>query len=173
MQQAERRKVVILGAGMSGLCMAIRLKQSGIDDFVVVEQSTGLGGTWWDNRYPGAHVDVPAPLYCFSFAPNPQWTRRFAAAPEIQAYVQRVAEQFGVVPHCRFGRRIEAARFDRAAGRWRIERDDGSPFDARRFACSTGPMACSIEGLPDCRRMPPRCAGSGRLCSNGAGMAST
>ena len=80
-------EVVILGAGMSGLCMAVQLRHAGITDFVVLEQQPGLGGTWWDNRYPGAHVDVPAPLYSFSFAPNPHWSRRFAAAPEIQAYM--------------------------------------------------------------------------------------
>ena len=77
-------EAVILGAGMSGLCMAVGLKRAGRHDFLLIEQAAGLGGTWWDNRYPGAHVDVPAPLYSFSFAPNPRWSRRFAAAPEIR-----------------------------------------------------------------------------------------
>ena len=69
----HRHEVVILGAGMSGLCMAIKLKRAGIEDFVILEKQPGLDGTWWDNRYPGAHVDVPAPAYSFSFAPNPDW----------------------------------------------------------------------------------------------------
>ena len=145
--QVELREVVILGAGMSGLCMGVALRRARIDDFVVIEQSEGLGGTWWDNRYPGAHVDVPAPLYSFSFAPNPRWTRRFAAAPEIQAYMQDVAQRFGVMPHIRFGRRIVSAHFEAGDSRWRIALDDGRMLRARHFVCSTGPL--SRPRLPD------------------------
>jgi cation diffusion facilitator CzcD-associated flavoprotein CzcO len=140
-------EVVILGAGMSGLCCAAQLRRAGITDFVVVEQSPGLGGTWWDNRYPGAQVDVPAPLYAFSFAPNPRWTRRFAEAREIQAYMQRVAEDEGVLPHCRFGERILSADFDEAAARWVVRTDRGSEWHARHLVLSTGPL--SKPRLPD------------------------
>lgn len=145
--EVEQREVVVLGAGMSGLCMSVQLRRAGIVDFVVIEQSAGLGGTWWDNRYPGAHVDVPAPLYSFSFAPNPRWARRFAAAAEIQSYMQEVAQRFGVMPHLRFGRRIVRASFDEADSRWRIELDDGRTWRARHFVCSTGPL--SRPRLPD------------------------
>jgi cation diffusion facilitator CzcD-associated flavoprotein CzcO len=133
--------VLILGAGMSGLCMATQLRRAGRHGFVVLEQSPGLGGTWWDNRYPGAHVDVPAPLYSFSFAPNPKWTRRFAAAPEIQAYMQGLAAREGLAPHLRFGVRVTRATFDEAAARWRIETADGGVWSARHFVCSTGPLS--------------------------------
>ncbi len=143
----ETREVVILGAGMSGLCMAVALRRARQDDFVVIEQSEGLGGTWWDNRYPGAQVDVPAPLYSFSFAPNPRWQRRFAAAPEIQAYMQDVAQRFGLEPHLRFGQRIEGASFDEADGRWTIRLAGGRTLRARHFVCSTGPL--SRPRLPD------------------------
>lgn len=145
--EVETREVVILGAGMSGLCMAVALRRAGRDDFVVVEQSEGLGGTWWDNRYPGAHVDVPAPLYSFSFAPNPRWTRRFAAAPEIQAYMRDVAQRFGIGPHLRFGQRIERAVFDEHDGRWTIHLAGRRMLRARHFVCSTGPL--SRPRLPD------------------------
>ncbi len=134
-------EVVILGAGMSGLCMAIALRRAGIHDFIVVEKSPGLGGTWWDNRYPGAHVDVPAPLYSFSFEPNPRGRRRFAAAPEIQAYMAHCAHKYGVLPHLRLGRRITAAGFDESTGRWAIACDDGTRCSARFFVCSTGPLS--------------------------------
>ena len=151
----EEREVVILGAGMSGLCTAIQLKKAGQHDFVILEKSADLGGTWWDNRYPGAHVDVPAPLYSFSFAPNPRWKRRFAAAPEIQAYMQQCARRFGLAPHLRFGRRISAARFDEAAGRWLIDIEGGAKISARFFVCSTGPLSQprlpDIPGLADFR----------------------
>ena len=133
--------VVILGGGMSGLCTAVQLKKAGQHDFVVLEQSPGLGGTWWDNHYPGAQVDVPAPLYSFSFAPNPRWRRRFASAPEIQAYMRGVAQRFGVLPHMRFGTRLADARFDEATGRWHFTTADGRRLRSRFFVCSTGPLS--------------------------------
>jgi cation diffusion facilitator CzcD-associated flavoprotein CzcO len=133
-------EVVILGAGMSGLCMAIELQRAGIGNFVIVEKSTGIGGTWWDNRYPGAQVDVPAPAYSFSFAPNPHWTHRFADAPEIQRYQQRLADKHGLMPNIRLGRAITEARFDAEAGRWRLLLDSGERLSARFFACSTGAL---------------------------------
>ena len=155
--QAADHEVVILGAGMSGLCAAVKLKRAGTHDFVILEQQQGLGGTWWDNTYPGAHVDVPAPAYSFSFAPNPGWTRRFAGAPEIQAYMQRVAARFGLLAHLRLGTRITEARFDDATGHWHLttERADGScaVMRTRFFMCSSGPLSRprwpDIPGLAD------------------------
>lgn len=150
-------EVVILGAGMSGLCAAVKLKRAGTHDFVILEKQHGLGGTWWDNTYPGAHVDVPAPAYSFSFAPNPGWTRRFAAAPEIQAYMQRVAARFGLLAHLRLGTRVTEARFDDITGHWHLttERADGSSavMRTRFFMCSSGPLSRprwpDIPGLDD------------------------
>ncbi len=145
----QEHETVILGAGMSGLCTAIALKRAGRHDFVMLEKSAGLGGTWWDNRYPGAHVDVPAPLYCFSFAPNPNWRRRFAAAAEIQAYMADCARRFGITPHLRFGCAVSAARFDEARGRWLIDTTDGTRIEARYFVCSAGPLSrARWPGIP-------------------------
>lgn len=148
-------EVAILGAGMSGLCMAIQLQRAGIQDFVILEKSAGIGGTWWDNRYPGAQVDVPAPAYSFSFAPNPRWTHRFADAPEIHAYQQRLAEDHGLLAHIRLGHAIVEASFDAEAGRWRLRMDDDSLISARFFVCSTGPLSQprwpAIAGLADFR----------------------
>lgn len=155
-----RHEVVILGAGMSGLCLGIELKRVGIEDFVILEKQDGLGGTWWDNRYPGAHVDVPAPLYSFSFEPNPRWRQRFAAAPEIQAYMAHCADKYGLRPHLRLGAAITAAQFDEAQGLWTLDTQgpDGGPgetqrIEARFFLCSTGPLSQvrwpNIPGLAD------------------------
>jgi len=140
-EDRDMHEVVVMGAGMSGLCMAIQLKAAGVHDFVVLEKSAGLGGTWWDNRYPGAHVDVPAPLYCFSFEPNPRWRRRFAAAAEIQAYMAHCASNYGVTPHLRLHTQVTGAVFDEAAGRWLIHTADGRIRSARFFVCSTGPLS--------------------------------
>ena len=136
----QAHEVVILGAGMSGLCMAIQLQRAGIHNFVILEKQPGLGGTWWDNTYPGAHVDVPAPAYSFSFAPNPGWTRRFASAPEIQAYMQQLAERHGLLAHIRFGTRLSEARFEEATGHWHFATEQGTALRSRFFVCSTGPL---------------------------------
>jgi cation diffusion facilitator CzcD-associated flavoprotein CzcO len=133
-------EVVILGAGMSGLCMAAQLQKAGIHDFVLLEKQPGLGGTWWDNTYPGAHVDVPAPAYSLSFAPNPHWKQRFASAAEIQAYQQHVAQRFHLLPHIRLNTRITEARFDEASARWQFRTDGGDTLTSRFFVCSTGPL---------------------------------
>ena len=125
---------------MSGLCMAIGLQRAGIHDFVIVEKQPGLGGTWWDNTYPGAHVDVPSPVYSFSFAPNPDWSRRFASAPEIQVYMQRLAEKHGLLAHMRLDTRLTEATFNEASGHWTLRTDRGDTLRARFFVCSTGPL---------------------------------
>ena len=83
-------RIAVIGAGFGGLGTAIRLKQAGIDDFVVLERGDDIGGTWRDNSYPGCACDVPSHLYSYSFAPNPDWSRAFSSQPEIQAYLQRV-----------------------------------------------------------------------------------
>lgn len=139
--QGRKYEVAILGAGMSGLCMAIQLQRTGIDDFVILEKSDGIGGTWWDNRYPGAQVDVPAPAYSFSFAPNPGWTHRFADAPEILRYQQALAERHGLQAHLRLGQAVTEAHFDAAGGRWRLSLGSGEQISARFFVCSLGPLS--------------------------------
>ena len=136
----SRHEVVILGGGMSGLCMAYQLQRAGMQDFVIIEKQDGLGGTWWDNTYPGAHVDVPAPVYSLSFAPNPDWKRRFASAPEIQSYMQGVAQRHGLLAHLRISTRLINARFDEAEGCWHFLTDRGDRLQSRFFVCSTGPL---------------------------------
>src|SRR5436190_232556 len=100
--------VAIVGCGFAGLGMAIRLKQEGVDDFVVLERAHDIGGTWRDNHYPGCQCDVPSHLYSFSFAPNPGWPRTFSHQPEIQAYLRRCAWDAGVMPHVRLRHAVTA-----------------------------------------------------------------
>src|SRR5438874_434305 len=82
----EAVDVLIVGAGFSGLCMAIKLREAGMDSFLIIEKGEEIGGTWWYNRYPGCACDIPSHLYSFSFDRNPEWTRMFAEQPEILAY---------------------------------------------------------------------------------------
>ena len=79
-------RVVIIGAGIGGLCMAIQLKRSGAGSFTILEKTDGIGGTWHDNSYPGACCDVPSHLYSFSFEHKSDWTRRFSPQDEILGY---------------------------------------------------------------------------------------
>jgi cation diffusion facilitator CzcD-associated flavoprotein CzcO len=140
---------------MSGLCMGVRLLQSGIRSFTILEQASGLGGTWWDNTYPGAQCDVRSHLYSFSFAPNPDWSRVYAAQAEILAYMQRVADRWRLHDHIRLGTVLAAARFDGADKQWRLRTSGGETLQADVLICSTGPLAQprdpDIAGLADFR----------------------
>ena len=88
--------MIVIGAGQSGLLAAIRLEQAGIP-FTVVEKNPGVGGTWWENSYPGARVDVGNHFYCYSFEPSDHWTEFFARQPELQAYFADVADRHGLL----------------------------------------------------------------------------
>ena len=112
---------LVVGAGFAGLCAAIKLQEDGETDFLVVEKGEDVGGTWRDNTYPGAACDVPSQLYSFSFAPNPDWSMSFSPQPEIQAYIQRVAERSGVLDRFRFRTALTSAAWDEESRTWRSE----------------------------------------------------
>ena len=92
-------RVAVIGSGFAGLGMAVALRERGETDFVVLERAGDVGGTWRDNHYPGAACDVQSNLYSISFAPNPDWPRSYSAQPEIQAYLQGVADRYDVRRH--------------------------------------------------------------------------
>jgi len=104
--------VAIVGAGMSGLCMAAKLQDAGIDTYTIFEKADEVGGTWRDNTYPGLTCDVPSRYYSYSFRPNPEWSRLMSPGPEIQAYFRQFATERGIRPHIRFGVDVTSARFD-------------------------------------------------------------
>jgi 4-hydroxyacetophenone monooxygenase len=112
--------VAIIGAGLSGVCMALKLAAAGIN-FVVLEKDEDLGGTWLENVYPGCGVDTPGHLYTFSFAPNPDITTYFAKRDEVEGYIQRVASEADVKRHIRFGAEVVCARYETANATWQIE----------------------------------------------------
>jgi cation diffusion facilitator CzcD-associated flavoprotein CzcO len=141
----------IVGTGFAGLGMAIKLKEAGIHDLVLLERSDDIGGTWRDNHYPGCACDVPSHLYSFSFEPNPSWSKNYPEQPEIQAYVQRTAEKYGLREHLRFGAEIVAARWDEAQLRWIVEAKDGRRWRARVLISAVGglsrPLLPELPGL--------------------------
>jgi cation diffusion facilitator CzcD-associated flavoprotein CzcO len=118
-------RVAIVGSGFSGLGMAIRLRQQGIEDFVVLERADDLGGTWRDNTYPGCQCDIPSILYSFSFAPNPDWTHLYPRQAEIRDYLRRCAGRFDIYPFIRFGCEAQAASWDEAEAHWRLSTSEG------------------------------------------------
>jgi cation diffusion facilitator CzcD-associated flavoprotein CzcO len=143
-------RIAIVGSGFSGLGAAIRLKQAGIADFVVLERADDLGGTWRDNHYPGCCCDVPSHLYSFSFELNPRWTRGFAPQWEIRDYLRWTAAKHQVTPKIRFGHEVTNADWDEAAQRWQIETTRGG-LTARVLILGSGalsePKIPEIPGL--------------------------
>ncbi len=148
-------EVVIIGAGISGLGTAIRLKSEGMDSFVLLERAAEVGGTWRDNRYPGIAVDITSFTYSYSFEQNPNWSRVFAPGNELQSYTEKVAAKYGIYSHIRFGVSVGRAEFDERSHCWHIFIDGGETLTARHLVSATGglisPKMPDIEGIKDFR----------------------
>lgn len=144
----RKARIAIIGAGVSGICLAVKLKQAGIDDFVVYDRGKAVGGVWRENVYPGVSCDVPSRIYSFSFAPNPDWDSYFARGDEILSYLNRVVEEYGIVPHLRLGEEVVEARF--TAGEWRVRTSRGEESRWDFLICATGllvqPALPELEG---------------------------
>jgi cation diffusion facilitator CzcD-associated flavoprotein CzcO len=145
--------VAIIGAGFSGIGMGIGLKHAGIDNFIIFEKTNGLSGTWYDNTYPGAGCDVPSHLYCYSFAPNPNWGQVYSRQHEIKAYVENCAQRYGITGNVRLNTAVEKIQFDEQAGHWIVHTSTGEQVLARFVVTATGPLSIPlippIKGLSD------------------------
>ena len=131
-------RVAVIGAGPGGICMAVRLRQAGIEDFVVIEQADGIGGTWRRNRYPGLACDIASHFYSFTFAPKPDWSRPFAGQAEILSYLEEVVSAFDIRPHVHLGTGVDAAYWDHEAAVWRLITGDGATLTAETVVASPG-----------------------------------
>ena len=114
--------VVVVGCGMAGILAGIRLKQADLP-FVIVDKNSGPGGTWWENHYPGARVDIGSHQYCYSFEPNDHWSEYFSQQPELRDYFAFVVDKYGLRPHCRFDTTVTSLEWDDARSEWRVETD--------------------------------------------------
>ena len=144
--------MLIVGGGFSGLGAAIRLQRAERSDYLVIERGHTLGGTWRDNTYPGAACDVPSPLYSFSFAPHPDWTRAYSAQPEIQAYLQRLACEPGVGERIRLDCELLAARWDGPTRSWVATTSQGTIIASilvTAFGALCEPAQPLIKGLSE------------------------
>ncbi len=121
--------------------------RAGIDDVAILERGEGVGGTWRENRYPGAACDVRSHLYSFSFAPNPEWSRSFSPQPEIEAYLERCAERFSLAATLHTKHEVLEARYDTSGG-WELDTNEG-PWRAETLVWATGPLSeLKVPELP-------------------------
>ena len=151
--------VAVIGAGFGGIAAGVKMRQAGIDTFTIYESSLGVGGTWWDNTYPGAEVDVGSHLYCFSFKPH-DWTRTHARQPELQEYLEETVDEFGLRPHIELGVTVESATWDDDRHVWMVRLRDGT---STSVMCSSARSASST-----CRAIR-----TGRGSTNSRGPGST
>ncbi|MBW0016952.1 MAG: NAD(P)/FAD-dependent oxidoreductase [Mycobacterium sp.] len=118
-ERTSQLPVLVVGCGESGILAGIRLKQANIP-FTIVEKNAGPGGTWWENTYPGARVDVANHFYCYSFEPNNRWTHFFAEQPELRDYFTAVMNKHGLTEHVRWNTEVVSAEWNDDDGRWTV-----------------------------------------------------
>ena len=148
--------VVVIGCGEAGLLAGIRLQEAGLP-FTIIEKNAGPGGTWYENRYPGARVDVGSHFYCYSFEPADHWTEYYSQQPELQEYFVRVLDHHALRPHIRFETEVTDATYDEATGRWSVAVRGAAgateTLDARFVISAVGslnrPKLPDIPGMDD------------------------
>ena len=140
LQAATVVDVLVVGAGFAGIGMGIQLARRGRETFVIIEQASDVGGTWRDNQYPGVSCDIPSHLYCFSFRPNPSWSRVFAEGREIHAYLRACVQEEGLEQHLRLDCALLEAEWDEAGARWAVRTTRGD-FWAASLVIATGRLS--------------------------------
>lgn len=140
--------IAIIGAGLSGMCMAIKLKEAGIHSFTLYEKAENVGGTWRDNTYPGVACDVPSHLYSYSFEPKLDWTKTYSAGAEIQGYCEDVAQKHDLLKQTRFGKELIGSNY--RDGGWDLTFSDGTTVRSNFLVSGIGglhvPSYPAIEG---------------------------
>jgi cation diffusion facilitator CzcD-associated flavoprotein CzcO len=142
-------KVVVIGAGMTGILLTIKLREAGITDIEILEKTGQLGGTWRENTFPGAACDIPSHMYTYSFEPNPEWSHRMAHGPEIRDYLELVGRKYGVTNSISFNESVTSAVYKE--GKWTVETSNSRTIVADFVINCTGilhhPQKPDIEGL--------------------------
>ncbi|MEU9558257.1 flavin-containing monooxygenase [Streptomyces fumanus] len=142
--------VIVIGAGLSGIAAAVKLRRAGITDFLVLEKADRVGGTWRENTYPGCAVDIPSPVYSFSFHPNPGWTRNFVGQPELLSYIEDTVDRFHLRPALRLNTELLDAAWSQERRRWVLRTDRGR-YVAQHVVFASGllhePVVPDLPGL--------------------------
>ncbi|MDQ6119248.1 SidA/IucD/PvdA family monooxygenase, partial [Acinetobacter baumannii] len=136
----QKTKIAIIGAGFGGLAMAIRLLQSQQSDFFILEKSNDVGGTWRENRYPGAACDVQSHMYSLSFAPKTDWSKRYAEAPEIFDYIQDITNQYQIKNYCKFNHEVTHVQYDEVRHIWTLDFANQPSLEAQFVVFASGPL---------------------------------
>ncbi|NEO37549.1 MAG: NAD(P)/FAD-dependent oxidoreductase [Moorea sp. SIOASIH] len=139
-------QVVIIGAGMSGICMAIKLKKAKIN-FVILEKSSQIGGTWRDNNYPGCACDIPAHLYCYSFEMKHDWNQVYPSQPEIFKYLEHCTSKYNIYPHIRFNQEVISANFNGQNCLWYVNTAEKETITANILISAWGGL--NLPKLPN------------------------
>ena len=137
---------MVVGAGFGGIAAGVKMKSAGIHTFTIYESSLGIGGTWWDNTYPGAEVDVGSHLYSYSFKPH-DWTRTHAKQAELQKYLEETVDEYGLRPHLRLGVAVESATWDDDRHVWTVRLDDGTTDECHVLISGVGFL--NVPRYPD------------------------
>lgn len=138
---------IVVGAGFSGIGMAIQLDKAGLGDYQIIEAGEEPGGTWYWNTYPGIAVDIPSFSYQFSFEQSADWSRTYAPGHELKAYADRCVEKYGLRRRIRFGTKVTAATFDDESACWRVDLDSGDSLTCRFLVNASGVL--TVPNLPD------------------------
>ena len=151
--EQQHHHIIIIGAGSAGLCMGVQLKKAGIHDFIILEKGDGIGGTWWHNSYPGAECDVQSHLYSFSFEQKTDWSRPFAGQQEILAYLNHIADKYGLRPHVQLKTEIVSAHWQGDKDRWKVTTTAGQELESDIVVSALGMFNNlvwpSIPGIDD------------------------
>jgi cyclohexanone monooxygenase len=144
--EGRRPTIAIIGAGPGGIAMGVQLAAGGYD-FTIYDRGEGFGGTWRNNTYPGAACDVPSHFYSFSFALNPRWSKTYANQPEILAYLERVADEYGLCDHLRANTAVRTLQWSDSEHRWTVvtAAGDAEQFDVVVTAVGT----LDVPNIPD------------------------
>lgn len=146
-------RIVVIGAGFGGIAAAASLVRAGFTDVTILERAAEIGGVWRDNHYPGCACDIPAPLYSYSFAQSPDWSRRYPPYPEILAYLRRCVTEFGLAGRVRTGVDVTGAAWDDETGRWRVCTADGAELTADVLVPAVGQLSRpALPALPGVAR---------------------
>jgi len=132
--------VIIVGSGFSGICMGIQLKEAGIDDFIILEKASSLGGTWRDNTYPGAECDIPSALYSYSFVTYPDWEYKWSHQPQILSYLDMVAEKYQIKSHIRYEYEVISTKWQADSQSWLTKTKDSNSLISQHLIIATGQL---------------------------------
>ena len=139
-KETEKFRIVIIGSGMSGILMGVRLKSLGFHDFVIIDKASDFGGTWLSNRYPGVGCDIASHVYSYSFYQNPWWSKIFAQGPEIHKYLLNTVKHFQLRKYAKFGVTVTKMEWEEKKKGWDIHMDDGQTLHANVVVNGTGAL---------------------------------